>query len=162
MHIVDREFMDRLTERAKACERKRAHFNFHASLDENIHRLCMGGEPGTYIRPHRHLAGDKWELFTVLRGKIVILIFADDYIVSKRVELTAGGDSCAIEIPASCWHAFASLQSGSIVMEVKKGPYMPPVEEDWMPGTPAEGEAGAAELESWYHCARPGDKPEGI
>jgi cupin fold WbuC family metalloprotein len=118
----------------------------------------MGTEPGTYIRPHRHLAGDKWELFTILRGKVAVLVFDDDCVVSKRVELTAGGDTCVIEIPSSSFHAFASLQSGSIVMEVKKGPYMRPGEGDWMPGTPAEGEAGAVELEKWYRSARSGDK----
>jgi len=150
--------MDRLSGQARACERKRAHFNFHESLDEGIHRLCIGGEPGTYIRPHRHLAGNKWELFTILRGKIVVLIFDDERTVSKRLELTAGGDACVVEIPASSWHAFASLQSGSIMMEVKKGPYMRPAEEDLMPGTPNEGEPGCAELELWYRTAQPGDR----
>jgi cupin fold WbuC family metalloprotein len=158
MHIIDREFMDRLSAQAKASERKRAHFNLHESLDEDIHRLCMGAEPGTFIRPHRHLAGDKWELFTILRGKIVVLIFDDEGKVLNRVEMTAGGDTCVIEIPATSWHAFASMQSGSIVMEVKRGPYARPVEEDWMQRAPAEGEAGAGELQEWYQSAQVGDK----
>ena len=158
MQIINQEFMDKLSEKAKASERGRAHFNLHKSLDEDIHRLCMGAEPGTYIRPHRHLACDKWELFIILRGKIVVLIFADDGTLLKRVEMAAGGDNCAIEIPADSWHAFSSLQSDSIVMEVKHGPYEPPVEEDWLPGTPAEGEAGAKEFQHWYQTARAGDK----
>ncbi len=158
MRIVNREFMDKLTEQAKASERKRAHFNLHESLDEGIHRLCMGAEPGTFIRPHRHLSGDKWELFTILRGEIVILIFDQDGYVLKRIEMTAGGDICVIEIPATSWHAFASMQSGSVVMEVKKGPYMRPVEEDWMQTAPTEGETGAVELEKWYQNAQVKDK----
>ncbi len=158
MQIVDREFMDKLTGQAKTSERKRAHFNFHESLDEGIHRLCMGAEPGTFIRPHRHFSAGKWELFTILRGKIVVLIFAEDGRVLKRVEMTAGGDTCSVEIPASSWHAFASMQSASIVMEVKSGPYMRPAAGDWLPGTPAEGEAGADELEKWYQNAQVGDK----
>ena len=158
MQIVNQEFMDKLSRQAQASKRRRAHFNLHKSLDEDIHRLCMGAEPGTYIRPHRHFDCDKWELFTILRGKIVVLIFADDGTVIKRVEMTAGGDNCVIEIPASLWHAFASLQSGSIVMEVKHGPYEPPIEGDWLPGTPAEDEAGASELQQWYQTAQAGDK----
>ena len=158
MQIVNQVFMNELSEKAKASERGRAHFNLHKSLDEDIHRLCMGAEPGTYIRPHRHFACDKWELFTILRGKIVVLTFADDGTVLKRIEMTAGGDNCVIEIPASSWHAFASLQSGSIVMEVKHGPYEPPVKEDWLQGTPAEGEPGAKELQKWYQTAQVGSK----
>ena len=158
MHIIDREFMDKLTEQAAASERKRAHFNLHESLDEGIHRLFMGVEPETFIRPHRHLSSDKWELFTILRGKIVALIFDDNGTVLKRIEMIAGGDVCAIEIPANSWHTFVSMESGSIVMEVKKGPYMRPVEGDWMQCAPAEGEAGACELQKWYRTAQVGDK----
>jgi len=158
MQIVNHEFMDELSEKAKASERRRAHFNLHKSLDEDIHRLCMAAEPGTYIRPHRHFACSKWELFIILRGKIVVLIFSDDGTVLRRVEMTAGGDNCAIEIPADSWHAFTSLQSGSIVMEVKHGPYEPPVADDWLPRTPAEGEDGAKEFQQWYRTAQAGDK----
>ena len=158
MQLVDRKFMNKLTEQAKTSERGRAHFNFHESLDEGIHRLCMGVEPGTFVRPHRHFLADKWELFTILRGKIVVLIFDKGGCVLKRVEMTAGGDTCSVEIPANSWHAFASMQSASIVMEVKSGPYMRPVDGDWLHGTPAEGEGGADELEKWYQSAQVGDK----
>lgn len=162
MHIVDHVFMDELTAEAKASPRKRAHFNFHESLEDSVHRLCIGVEPGTYVRPHRHFAAGNWELFTILRGKIVVLIFDDDGFVNKRVEMTAGGETCSIEIPADVRHAFASLESGSVVMEVKCGPYMRPAEGDWMPGTPQEGEAGAAELERWYYTAQSGDRLPGV
>lgn len=158
MHIVDRKFMNDLTRQAKSSERKRAHFNFHESLESPIHRLCIGVEPGTFVRPHRHFAADNWELFTVLRGKIVILIFSPEGVVLQRVELVAGGDTASIEIPSSSWHAFCCLESDSVVLEVKAGPYQRPVEGDWMQGTPSEGEDGACELEKWYRTAVPGDK----
>jgi cupin fold WbuC family metalloprotein len=161
MHIVDRKFMDSLTEKAKKSERKRAHFNFHESLESAIHRLCMGVEPGTYVRPHRHFSVDRWELFTILRGKIVVLIFDENGYVVKRVELTAGGDTCSIEIPSDSWHAFACLENDSVVMEVKAGPYARPSEGDWMSNVPAEGEPGAAEIEKWYTTAQVGERIPG-
>ncbi|MBU8901331.1 MAG: WbuC family cupin fold metalloprotein [Victivallales bacterium] len=150
--------MDKLSEQTKSSKRKRAHFNLHKSMDEAIHRLCMAAEPGTYVRPHRHLSGDKWELFTILRGQIVVLIFDEKGYVVKRVELTAGGDIGSIEIPASSWHTFACLESDSIILEVKSGPYMRPVEGDWLAGTPEEGKKGAKELEQFYQKAQVGDK----
>ncbi|MDD5697602.1 MAG: WbuC family cupin fold metalloprotein [Victivallaceae bacterium] len=158
MRIIDRDFMDGLSARARAGERKRAHSNLHQSLEEDIHRLCMGAEPGTFVRPHRHFAAGKWELLIILRGKIAVLLFDKDGRVLERIELTAGGDVCAVEIPAATWHAFTALESGSAVMEIKRGPYTPPAAGDWLAGTPAEGEAGASELENWYHHARSGDK----
>ncbi|MDD5728312.1 MAG: WbuC family cupin fold metalloprotein [Victivallales bacterium] len=158
MHIVDSIFMDELTAEAKASPRKRAHFNFHESLEDSVHRLCIGVEPGTYVRPHRHFAARNWELFTILRGRIAMLIFDEDGFVTMRVELLAGGEVCSLEIPADTRHAFVSLTSGSVVLEVKRGPYMRPADDDWMRGTPKEGEAGAFELELWYRTAQAGDK----
>ena len=39
---------------------------------------------------------------------------------------------------------------------------MRPSEDDWMPGTPNEGEEGCAELEQWYHNAQAGDRIPGF
>jgi cupin fold WbuC family metalloprotein len=157
MKIVDLKLLDELTAKAQASDRKRSHHNLHDNLDEDIHRLCMGAEPGTYIRPHRHFECDKWELFIALRGKVAVLTYDDNGCVKNRIELTAGGAPCAIELSADTWHNFVSLESGSVVMEVKRGPYEPPTPNDSASWAPAENDDAAPEFGAWYLKAQPGD-----
>ena len=158
MKIVDKKLISDLIEQAKNSPRKRAHYNFHANLEDKIHRLCIAVEPGSYVRPHRHLDPKKWELLAILKGKIDVLIFNDKGEVSERYHLDAKGDTRSMEIDAGAWHTFVSLQEGSVVMEVKEGPYSYPPEKDSCQWAPREGEKGAAELENWYRTAELGDK----
>ncbi|QSH42450.1 WbuC family cupin fold metalloprotein [Lentisphaerota bacterium ZTH] len=162
MKIIDKELMDKLTEEALASERKRSHYNLHASLDEDIHRLCIAAEPGTYVKPHRHLEGNKWELMVVLRGHVSILQYDDDGKVIRRVELQAGEAPAAVEIAADSWHNFVVLKSGSVVMEVKRGPYQRPSAADFASWAPDEGEAAAPAFCKWFEQCTVDSRPEQI
>ena len=157
LKIVDTALMDSLTAKAVESPRKRAHHNFHASLEESIHRLCIAAEPGTYIRPHRHLAGNKWELFVVLRGSVAILIYDEAGRIEKRITLKAGGETCAVEMSADTWHSFIALEHGTVFMETKSGPYLSPAGSDSAAWAPEEGSPDAADLEKWLHSAAAGD-----
>ncbi|MEI8247048.1 MAG: WbuC family cupin fold metalloprotein [Lentisphaerota bacterium] len=157
LKIVDTALMDSLTAKAVESPRKRSHHNFHASMEESIHRLCIAAEPGTYIRPHRHLAGNKWELFVVLRGSAMVIIYDEAGRIEKRITLKAGGGTCALEMSADTWHGFISLEHGTILMETKAGPYMSPCASDSAAWAPEEGNPAAAALETWLHSASEGD-----
>ncbi|MCP3968628.1 MAG: WbuC family cupin fold metalloprotein [Lentisphaerae bacterium] len=153
MKVIDKELLDRLSSEALDSERKRSHYNLHASLEEDIHRLCIAAEPGTYVKPHRHLEGDKWELMVILRGHVSILNYDDNGKVISRVELQAGGASTAVEIAADSWHNFVVMKSGSVVMEVKRGPYQRPSAADFASWAPDEGEKESAFFCKWFeHC----------
>lgn len=158
MKTIDKKLMADLIEQAKASPRKRAHYNLHPNLDENIHRLCIAVEPGSYIRPHRHLDPKKWELLVILKGKLDVLIFNDNKEVSERYHLDAKGDVRSMEIDAGAWHTFVSMEEGTVVMEIKQGPYSYPPEKDSCQWAPREGEKGVTEFEIWYRKARVGDK----
>ncbi len=149
--------MGSLSAKAVASPRKRAHHNFHVSLEESIHRLCIAAEPGTYIKPHRHLDSDKWELFIALRGAVVVIIYDESGRIEKRIKLAAGAGTCALEISADVWHNFISLEPGTIVMETKPGPYIRPTGSDSAAWAPEEGTVEAAALELWLHSAAEGD-----
>lgn len=156
MKVVDIELMDRLSTEAKTAPRKRTHFNLHESLEENIHRLCIAAEPGTYMRAHRH--SDKWELMVILRGAMTLLTFDEGGTVLERVELNAEKGNRCYELPVGTWHVFNIPQTDTVMMEVKSGPYIPIPEEDSAKWAPAEGEERAEEFEKWYQTAQPGDK----
>lgn len=162
MKLVDAKLLDNLSSQAKTAPRKRAHYNLHSDLNESTHRLCIAVEQGSYVRPHRHLQNaPKWELLTILRGRISVLTFAENGIVSGRYNLEATGDLKSLELSAETLHTFVSMESGTVVMEVKPGPYMYPDEKDFCSWAPKEGEASAQELELWYRTAEIGDKFQG-
>ncbi|GAO35235.1 protein WbuC [Sulfuricella sp. T08] len=156
MKRIDQTLLATLSAQAAASPRKRAHHNLHPQLDDKVQRLCIAMEPGTYVRPHRHMQPETWEILLILSGAVALLIFDDSGKVLKRIELAAGGEVTAVEIPANTWHAVASLKTGTVVFEVKHGPYATITEANYAPWSPADG-VQAASLESWYHRAKAGD-----
>ncbi len=137
--------------------RKRAHFNFHPTLDDPIQRLCVSIEPETYIQPHRHADPDTCEIFIMLRGQAIVLFFDDEGRVVDYAALNAGGPVLAIEIPPRVMHTIASLEKGSIFFEVKHGPYVRPKMGNVALWAPAEGDSDVAEFVNWFGVARIGD-----
>lgn len=150
--------MDSLTLKAKESPRKRSHYNLHSELGDPVQRLCVAIEPGTYIRPHRHASPDTSEVFMLLRGSAVLLLFDDNGAVTERSVLRAGGPVMAVEIPEGAWHAMASLESGTIFFEIKQGPYVQPSGQNVASWAPAEGEASSLKFETWYRTAKVGEK----
>ncbi len=156
MKLINRDFIAGLHAVACAAPRLRTHYNLHASHEDDIQRVCMAMEPGTYVRPHRH--PDKWELLLIISGEMLVLTFDDHGKVLTRTVLSAGGNTCGLENSARTWHAVATLAPSTVVLEVKAGPYVPTTEQDFAFWAPPEGHARAPELECWYRSARPGDQ----
>lgn len=156
MKRIDRKLLSELSTQAAISPRQRAHYTLHPHLDDPVQRLCIAMEPGTYVRPHRHMQPETWEILLVLSGAVVLLIFDESGKVLERIALEAGGNTTAVEIPSSTWHAVASLQTGTVVFEVKQGPYEPISETNYARWSPADG-VQAESLEDWYHHAQAGD-----
>ena len=49
---------------------------------------------------------------------------------TEAIELSPGGPVVALNIPIGQWHTVRALESGTVIMEVKDGPYEPTGEED--------------------------------
>ena len=143
---------------AAASPRRRKNFNLHASSDDPIQRLCNAFEPGTYVRPHRHGAG-VWELFLILSGRAVALIFDDHGTVMARTELRFGGEVRGVELPPGAWHSLVSLAPDTVLFEVKPGPYRPTGENDFAAWAPPEGTPGADAFVAWMARAAIGERP---
>lgn len=119
MKLIDRERIASLLQEARTAPRRRTHYNLHASTDEPINRLVVAASPETVVAPHRHL--DKFELFTILAGKLTVYTYDD-----------AGEEVSAIEIPAGVWHNFVA-ETPCAALEVKPGPYAPLTPEESAP-----------------------------
>ena len=152
--MIDPAALDELIAAARLAPRRRLNRNLHRSFDDPIQRLLNAGEPDSYVRPHRH-AATRWELFAVLRGRIDAVLFADDGTVAQRIALeTPGG---MIELPGRTWHSVVFVESGSVALEVKPGPYNAASDKEfaaWAP--PEDGSAAALACAQWLAAAQPG------
>lgn len=156
MKLIDRPLLAALAETAAQAPRRRRNHNLHPELADPVQRLLNAVQPGSYVRPHRH-AADRWEFFLVLQGAFVVLTFDGEHVAS-RTELRAGGAVLGLEIPGATMHAVAALEPDSVFFETKPGPYAALSDKDFAAWAPAEGEAGAEDLERWYHTARVGER----
>jgi cupin fold WbuC family metalloprotein len=123
MRIIDNQLMDSVVEQAKESPRLRMNYNFHAGMEDMCHRMLNALEPGTVIPIHRHATKDK--SIVLLRGKIRVNIHNDQGEVKESVVLCHEEGNLGVDIQKQEWHSVESLESGSIIFEVKAGPYMP-------------------------------------
>jgi cupin fold WbuC family metalloprotein len=122
-------------------------------MEDPVHRLFNAIEPGSYIRPHRHLHPPKTETMVVLAGRLGFLAFRDDGSVEERFVLDARGETFGVDVRGGVWHTFVSLAPGTVVFESKPGPYVPPGEGDTAPWAPPEGAPAAVRLEAGWRNA---------
>jgi len=144
MRIIDQALLDRLSEEARGNPRGRKNLNLHHSDDFCCHRLLNAIEPGSYIRPHRHLDPLKDESMVVVRGRMGVIAFDEEGNVLNKTVLKAAGDRPAVDIPHGQFHTVIGLESGTVFFESKAGPYLPLSEEEKGCWSPAEGAPGAA------------------
>lgn len=126
---IDNALLDRLTEQAKASPRLRMNYDLRNSSEDTSQRMLNAIEPGSVVPIHRHQKTS--ETVVVLRGRIVEEFYDElERICSATYEVSPCGPVCAINIPAGEWHTLRSLESGTVILEVKDGAYEPIGPED--------------------------------
>ncbi|RHO68165.1 cupin fold metalloprotein, WbuC family [Parabacteroides sp. AF48-14] len=143
MILINEALLNETTERAKQSPRLRMNHNFHERLDDPVNRMLNALEPGTYIRPHRHLDPDKDEIFLLLRGRVAVFLFENDGNISRMQILDPKEGVYGAEIKAGTWHSLLVLESGSVIYEIKEGPFAPLAADHFAPWSPAPEEAEA-------------------
>ena len=146
MKLITRKLIDETIVQAKRSPRLRMNYNFHESLNDPINRLLNAMEPGTYLRPHRHLNPDKHEIFLLLRGKVALFLFDDEGNITEQTIIDPEAGIYGGEIPCDVWHTLLVLASGSVVYEVKQGPFAPLSAENMAPWSPVAEDTEGVQL----------------
>ncbi len=128
--IIDNNLLDKVTDEAKASSRLRMNYNLHESLDAKAQRLLNALEPGTVLPIHRHQ--HTAETYFLLRGRISVLFYNADKVMTERFDLNPLEGNYGVQIPAGQWHTLEVHESGSVIFEVKDGPYTPSAPEDML------------------------------
>jgi cupin fold WbuC family metalloprotein len=149
--LVDAEQLRNLNAEAAASARKRSHLLLHAGHDDAVQRLLIGAQPGTYVRPHHHLR--QWEMLVLQRGRMELLTFVDTGAVQQRIMLDAG--SPLIQMPIGRFHMCIVHEPGTVVLEIKPGPYQPNEFADW---SPPEGHRDVERFMRWAASAEAGER----
>jgi cupin fold WbuC family metalloprotein len=149
MKVFDSAFFQKLNDDARKNPRGRQHRNIHNSYAEPAQRLFNAIEPLSYIRPHRHASDPREELLVAIRGKMVLLVFDDHGHITRSVLLGAESSGpafhAAVEVSSADWHTVIALTSGSVLLEVKAGPFDPERPKDYAPWAPAESSTEASQ-----------------
>ena len=155
--VITHHELQGVSETARGLPRLRKNLNVHETLDASVQRLFNAMEPGTYIRPHRHARPNGWELMLAIHGRFAILLFDHQGHVIERHELSSQSGPVAAEIPAQAWHTVVSLESGTVMFEIKEGPYTPVEDKDFAHWAPQESDPKASGFIAWFTQARPGE-----
>lgn len=121
--IIDETLLDQVTAEAQASPRLRMNYNFHETLDAPAQRLLNALEPGTVLPIHRHM--HTAETYVVLRGRLNVDFYNEARQVTAHYELDPTEGAYGVNIPRGQWHTIEVLCSGTVIFEVKDGPYMP-------------------------------------
>ena len=127
---ITQELLDDLTAKAKASPRLRMNMDLRNSPEDQSQRMLNAIEPGSEVPIHRHRLSS--ETVVCLRGRLVEEYYDEAGSVVDSIELAPCGPVVALNIPAGQWHTVHSLESGTVILEVKDGPYVPQAEEDVM------------------------------
>ena len=130
---IDSLLLDKLTAEAKASQRLRMNLDLRNSAADSSQRMLNAIEPGSVVPIHRHQKTS--ETVVVLRGRVVEDYYDDAGVLVESVVL---GDchvadaprndmpvTSALNIPAGQWHTLRALDPGTVILEMKDGPYEP-------------------------------------
>ena len=121
---ITQALLDSLTEQAKASPRLRMNYDLRNSAEDQSQRMLNAIEPGSPIPIHRHQKSS--ETVVCLRGRLVWEYYDElERICTERIELSPNGPIVALNVPQGQWHTVKALESGTILLEAKDGPYEP-------------------------------------
>ena len=121
---ITQTVLDELTAKAKESSRLRMNLDLRDSAEDTSQRMLNAIEPGSPLPIHRHQKTS--ETVVCLRGRLVEEFYDDlERTCTERIELSPNGPVVALNIPAGQWHTVQSLESGTVILEMKNGKYEP-------------------------------------
>ena len=124
--IITQVLLNSLTEQAKASPRLRKNYDLRNSVEDLSQRMLNAIEPGTVMPIHRHK--NTCETIVCVRGHFEEYLYDEAGNLTDTIDMVPGG--VVLNIEAGQWHSLKCLESGTILLEAKDGPYEPLGEED--------------------------------
>ena len=121
---ITQAILDDLTAKAKESPRLRMNLDLRNSAEDQSQRMLNAIEPESVVPIHRHQKTS--ETVVCLRGRVVEEYYDElERTCTEAIELSPNGPVVALNIPAGQWHTLRSIESGSVILEVKDGKFEP-------------------------------------
>jgi cupin fold WbuC family metalloprotein len=144
--------MDSIAQQARNSPRQRKNYNFHEHSDI-VQRFLNVLQPGTYVRPHRHVRPDNksgFEFFLVLQGAIGILVLDESGEIIHTEKISATGTTRGVELGEGMFHTLIALEPDTVMFELKEGPYVQMDDKDFLQAFPLENTPEARQwVQAW-------------
>ena len=121
IELITQSLIDDVVKKAKASPRLRMNYNLHSDLSDKCQRFINAMEPGTIIPIHHHHVA---EVYILLQGRLKIMIYDDKAVETQAYILDRKDGDYGIQIPLNTWHSVEVLEEGTVIMEIKEGPYV--------------------------------------
>lgn len=126
---ITQAILDEITAKAKKSPILRVNLDLRNSESDQSQRMLNAIEPGSVVSIHRHRQSS--ETIVCLRGRLVEEFYDDlERICTDSIELSPNGPIFALNIPKGQWHTARAIETGTVTLEVKDGPYVPLGPED--------------------------------
>ena len=127
--------LDDLTAQAKTSPRLRMNLDLRTTPSDGSQRMLNALEPGTILPIHRHTRST--ETVVLIRGSVRQNYYNPDGSLAQSFIAAAGtspnassADCMGFSVPLGQWHSTECLESGTVFIECKDGPYAPLGPED--------------------------------
>lgn len=158
--VFSATYLNELVSKAEASPRRRQHKNLHTDYADPCQRLFNAIEPDSYLRPHSHGLAQGSETMIAVRGLMALVVFDNQGNVVEMQKFGAGVHASEHDVAVGTetlpgtWHSILSLEPGSILLELKAGPFDPAAPKFPAPWAPAEGSDEGQCYLSWMreHC----------
>jgi len=120
---IDKSLLDSLTLKAQKSPRLRMNYDLRDSVNDGSQKMLNAIEPGTLLPIHRHPTCS--EVIVLVRGKAVQHLYDEKGQETSCVLMGAGTDCPGMVVEIGQWHRIESLESGTVLIECKEGPYAP-------------------------------------
>lgn len=128
---ITQAVLDQLTEKAKMSSRLRMNLDLRNSEEDTSQRMLNAIEPGSSVPIHRHQNSS--ETVVCLRGRLQEIFYNENGEVTEIIDLAPNSDCMALNIPIGQWHTVEAMESGTVIMEIKNGQYLPISPKDIFP-----------------------------
>ena len=124
--VITEDILNELSAKAKESPRLRQSMDLRNSAEDLSQRMLNAMEPGTIMPIHRHKGSS--ETCVCIRGHFEEYFYDENGNITDTVDMVPGG--VVLNIEKGHWHSLKCLESGTILLESKDGPYRPLSEDE--------------------------------